>query len=127
MPLYESTFVARQDISRADINRMIETYSEIITQGGGKVVKQEYWGLRNLAYKIKKNRKAHYVLLAIDAPYDALKEMERTLRISEDIIRVLSVRVDAIEEGPSPMMQKSGRDEESGDSPQESTPVQQSA
>lgn len=116
MPLYESTFVVRQDVSRADVTKHIETFSAIITQNGGKVVKNEYWGLRNLAYRIKKNRKGHYVMLALDAPFEAVKELERNLGIHEDIIRTLTVRVEAIEEGPSAMMQKSGRDEESSDS-----------
>lgn len=112
MSLYESTFVARQDISRADVNKLVETFSEIVKLNGGTVVKHEYWGLRNLAYKIKKNRKGHFVMLALDAPYDAVKELERNIRIHEDIIRNLTVRVDAIEEGPSVMLQKSSRDEE---------------
>lgn len=117
MPLYESTFVVRQDVSRADVTKHIEAFSGIVASNGGKVVKSEYWGLRNLAYRIKKNRKGHYVMLALDAPYEAVKELERNLGIHEDIIRVLTVRVDAIEEGPSVMMQKAGRDEEGADAP----------
>lgn len=117
MPLYESTFVVRQDVSRADVTKHIEAFSDIVTQNGGKVVKSEYWGLRNLAYRIKKNRKGHYVMLALDAPYEAVKELERNLGIHEDIIRTLTVRVDAIEEGPSAMMQKAGRDEEGAELP----------
>ncbi len=113
MPLYESTFVVRQDVSRADVTKLVETFSAIITQGGGKIVKDEYWGLRNLAYRIKKNRKGHYVMLAVDAPNEAMKEFERNMGIHEDVIRTLTVRVDAIEEGPSAMMQKTSRDEES--------------
>ncbi len=112
MSFYESTFVTRQDVSRGDVNKLVDTFSEIIKTGGGKVVKHEYWGLRNLAYKIKKNRKGHYVLLAIDAPHDAIKELERNMRIHEDVIRNLTVHVDSIEEGPSAMMQKPGRDDE---------------
>lgn len=112
MPLYESTFVVRQDVSRADVTKLVDGFSEIITSNGGKIVKNEYWGLRNLAYRIKKNRKGHYVMLALDAPFDAVKELERNMGIHEDIIRTLTVRVDAIEEGPSAMMQKSGRDDE---------------
>ncbi len=115
MPLYESTFVVRQDVSRADVTKLVDTFSDIITGNGGKVVKNEYWGLRNLAYRIKKNRKGHYVMLALDAPYDAVKELERNMGIHEDVIRTLTVRVDEIEEGPSAMMQKSGRDEETTD------------
>ena len=112
MPLYESTFVTRQDISRADVNKLVDTFADIIKQHGGKVIKHEYWGLRNLAYKIKKNRKGHYVMLAIDAPHDAVKELERNMHIHEEVIRNLTVHVDSIEEGPSAMMQKPGRDDE---------------
>lgn len=107
MPLYESTFIARQDLSRQDITKLTESMSAIVAQGGGKVVKDEYWGLRNLAYKIKKSRKGHYVMLAIDAPAPAVKEMERNLRHNEDVIRLLTIRVDALEDGPSAMMQQS--------------------
>jgi small subunit ribosomal protein S6 len=107
MPLYESTLIARQDLSRNDITKLTDSLSEIITTGGGKVVKNEYWGLKSLAYKIQKNRKGHYAMLAIDAPVDALKEMERNIHINEDIVRSLTVRVDEIEEGPSVMMQQS--------------------
>ena len=113
MPLYESTFVVRQDVSRADVSKLTDTFAEFITAGGGKIVKNEYWGLRNLAYRIKKNRKGHYVMLALDASFDAVKEMERNMGIHEDVIRTLTVRVDAHEEGPSAMMQKSGRDDDS--------------
>jgi small subunit ribosomal protein S6 len=112
MPLYESTFVTRQDISRPDVNKLVDSFTAIIKQHGGNVVKHEYWGLRNLAYKIKKNRKGHYVMLALDAPHEAVKELERNMRINEDVIRNLTVHVDAIEEGPSAMLQKTGRDEE---------------
>src|SRR6202012_1422444 len=106
MPLYESTCVTRQDVSRADVNKLIETFSDIVKQGGGKVVKNEYWGLRNLAYRIKKNRKGHYVMLGLDAPHAAIKELERNMGLHEDVIRHLTVHVDSIDEGPSPMMQK---------------------
>jgi len=112
MPLYESTFITRQDLSRQDITKLSESLTSIIEQGGGKVVKNEYWGIRGLAYRIRKNRKGHYSMLAIDAPPAAITEMERNMHINEDIIRTLTVRVDAIEEGPSAMMQQSrGRDE----------------
>lgn len=113
MPLYESTFVARQDLSRQDVNKLAEQYTGIIEQGGGKVVKNEYWGLRSLAYRIRKARKGHYTLLCIDSPFDAVKEMQRTMGISEEVIRTMTVRVDAIDAGPSAMMlQRSSRDEE---------------
>ena len=107
MPLYESTFITRQDLSRQDITKLTESMGAIVAQGGGKVVKDEYWGLRNLAYKINKSRKGHYVMLAIDAPAPAVKEMERNLSHNEDVIRMLTIRVDALEEGPSAMMQQS--------------------
>jgi len=112
MPLYESTFITRQDLSRQDITKLTESMGAIVAQGGGKVVKDEYWGLRNLAYKINKSRKGHYVMLAIDAPAPAVKEMERNLRHNEDIIRLLTIRVDALEEGPSAMMNQSRSREE---------------
>lgn len=107
MPLYESTFITRQDLSRADITKISDSFISIVEQGGGKVVKNEYWGLRNLAYRIRKNRKGHYAMLAIDAPVAAVKEMERNMGINEDIIRSLTVRVETIEEGPTAMMQQS--------------------
>lgn len=107
MPLYESTFITRQDLSRQDITNLTESMKSVIAQGGGKVKKDEYWGLRNLAYKINKSRKGHYVMLGIDAPATAVKEMERNLGHNEDVIRLLTVRVDALEEGASAMMQQS--------------------
>ncbi len=112
MPLYESTFIARQDLSRQDITKLVESMGTIVSQGGGKIVKDEYWGLRNLAYKINKSRKGHYIMLAIDAPAPAVKEMERNLSHNEDVVRMLTVRVDALEEGPSAMMQQSRSREE---------------
>ena len=104
MSLYECVFIVRQDLSRADVTRLSDTFAGIITEGKGSVVKQEYWGLRNLAYKISKNKKGHYVMLAVDAPSDAVKEMERVMRINEEVIRMLTVRVDAIEQGPSAIL-----------------------
>lgn len=112
MPLYESTFVVRQDVSRTDINKLIDSFSDIVKQNTGTVVKNEYWGLRNLAYRINKNRKGHYVMLALDASHEAVKELERNIGLHEDVIRHLTVRVDKIEEGPSIMLQKASRDEE---------------
>lgn len=117
MPLYESTFIARQDLSKQDVTKLADNFSNLITQGGGKVVKNEYWGLRGLAYKINKSRKGHYVMLAIDAPAVAVKEMERNLRINEDVVRSLTIRVDEIEEGPSAMLQQS-RSREEGYAPE---------
>lgn len=120
MPLYESTFIARQDLSRQDVAKLTENMSAIVAQGGGKVVKDEYWGLRNLAYKINKSRKGHYVMLAIDSPAAAVKEMERNLGHNEDVIRTLTIRVDSLEDGPSAMMQQP-RSREDGTSDSESS------
>ena len=112
MALYESTFITRQDLSRQDVSKIADSLGAIIEQGGGKIVKNEYWGLKTLAYKINKHRKGHYNMLAIDAPAAALHEMERNMRINEDIVRTLTIRVDEIEEGPSVQMQQArGRDE----------------
>lgn len=108
MPYYENVFIARQDISASQVDTLVETFTGTIEGMGGKVAKQEYWGLKNLAYRIKKNRKGHYVLLNLDAPADAVHEMERQMRINEDILRYLTVRIDEIEEGPSVMMQSRG-------------------
>ena len=111
MPLYENIFIARQDATAAQVEALTETFSGIIAEQGGKVTKKEYWGLRNLSYRIKKNRKGHYTLLNIDAPPAAVAEMERNMRISEDVLRLLTVRVDALEEGPSAMLQSRSRDD----------------
>lgn len=115
MATYESTFIARQDMSKQDVANLADSFSEIIKNNGGKVVKSEYWGLKSLAYKINKSRKGHYTMLAIDAPAAAVKELERNMGISEDVIRALTIRVDAIEEGPSVMMNQNKRDESFGD------------
>jgi small subunit ribosomal protein S6 len=104
MALYESVFIARQDISAAQVEALAQKLTAIITEQGGKVTKNEYWGLKNLAYRIKKNRKGHYTLLNIDAPAAAIKEMERNMRIDEDVLRYLTVRVEELEEGPSAML-----------------------
>jgi small subunit ribosomal protein S6 len=112
MALYECVFIARQDISGPQVETLTEEMANVIVQGGGTVSKKEYWGLRNISYRIKKNRKGHYVLLNIDAPSAAVKEMERQMFISEDVLRTLTVRVEELEEGPSAMMQaKSGRED----------------
>lgn len=105
MPLYETTFVARQDISAQDVKRLTQEVSDIVTSNGGKIVKKEYWGLRNIAYKIKKNRKGHYTMLGIEAPANAIEELNRKYHINEDIIRDLTVRVENLDKNPSPMMQ----------------------
>ena len=105
MAFYEHVFLARQDIQSAQVDALVDEYKKIIEDNGGKVTKTEYWGLKPLAYKIKKNRKAHYVLLNIDSPHPAVAEMERVEALSEDIIRAMTVRVDALDDGPSIMMQ----------------------
>jgi small subunit ribosomal protein S6 len=111
MPFYENIFIARQDATAAQVEALTEAFSNIIAEQGGKVTKKEYWGLRSLAYRIKKNRKGHYTLLNIEAPPTAVAEMERNMRISEDVLRLLTVRVDALEEGPSAMLQSRARDD----------------
>ena len=111
MPLYEHVFLARQDLAQAQVDALAENATKIIADNGGKVVKTENWGLRGLAYRIAKNRKAHYVMLDIDAPAPALAELERQTGINEDIIRYMTIRVDAHEQGPSAMMRKSDRGE----------------
>jgi small subunit ribosomal protein S6 len=116
MPLYEHVFLARQDLAQAQVDALAENATKIIEDNGGKVVKTETWGLRGLAYRIQKNRKAHYVLLNVDAPAPVVAELERQTQINEDIIRYMTIRVDAHEEGPSAMMRRSerGRDERGG-------------
>ena len=111
MPLYEHVYLARQDISQAQVEALTKDYSQVIEEGGGKVGKTEYWGLKSLSFRINKNRKAHYTLMNIDAPHAAVNEMERQMRINEDVIRFLTVRVDKLEEEPSVQMQKKERDE----------------
>ena len=110
MPLYEHIFLARQDLAQAQVDAIAENATKIITDNGGKVVKTETWGLKGLAYKIAKNRKAHYVMLDVDAPPAALAELERQTRINEDVIRYMTIRVDELEAGPSVMMRKNERD-----------------
>lgn len=105
MPFYEHVFVARQDISPQQVETLTADLTKVIEANGGQVKKTENWGLRNLAYKISKNRKGHYVLLNIDAPATLVTELERNVRLNEDIIRHLTVRVEALEEGPSAVMQ----------------------
>jgi small subunit ribosomal protein S6 len=114
LAFYESVFIARQDVSAAQVDGLAETFSTIVAGQSGKITKKEYWGLRNLAYRIKKNRKGHYVLLNIDAPAAAIAEMERNMRINEDVIRFLTIKVDTLEEGPSVMMQSRGREGREG-------------
>jgi small subunit ribosomal protein S6 len=112
MALYEHVFLARQDLAQAQVDALAEAATEIVKNHKGKVTKTENWGLRSLAYKIAKNRKAHYVMLEIDAPGDVIAELERQTQINEDVIRYMTVKVDALEEGPSVMMRKQERDRE---------------
>jgi small subunit ribosomal protein S6 len=114
MPFYENVFIARQDISGAQVDALADNFAQLVADNGGEVRKREYWGLRNLAYRMRKNRKGHYVMFNLSAPPAAVAELERTMRINEDVIRYLTIRVDALEEGPSAMMQsRSGREERS--------------
>ena len=114
MPLYEHVFLARQDLAQAQVDALAENATNIITENGGTIAKTETWGLRGLAYRIAKNRKAHYVMLDIDAPAAAVAELERQTGINEDVIRFMTIRVDAHEDGPSAMMRRSERDRERG-------------
>jgi len=110
MPLYEHVYLARQDLSAQQVEELTTQLSGVIGQMGGKVTKNEYWGLKSLNYRIRKNRKAHMTLLNVDAPPAALNEIERQERLHEDVLRYLTIRVDALEDGPSAMMRKSDRD-----------------
>jgi small subunit ribosomal protein S6 len=114
MPLYEHVFLARQDLAQAQVDALAENATKIIEDNGGKIAKTETWGLRSIAYRIQKNRKAHYVMLEIDAPAPVVAELERQTQINEDIIRYMTIRVDAHEEGPSAMMRRSDRDRDRG-------------
>jgi small subunit ribosomal protein S6 len=109
MPLYETVLIARNDVTQQQVEAIADEIGTELETDGGAVKKREYWGLRGLAYRIKKNRKGHYTLLNIDAPPAAVTEMERNMRISEDVLRLLTVRVDALEEAPSAMLRS--RDE----------------
>lgn len=114
MPFYEHTLIARPDLTSQQAQTLGETIAQQIAEQGGKVTKTEYWGLRNLAYRVKKNRKGHYLHFNLDAPPAAVTELERTERINEDVLRYLTVRVDRLEDGPSPvMLAKASRDERS--------------
>jgi small subunit ribosomal protein S6 len=112
MALYEHVFLARQDLAQAQVDGLAETATKIIEDNGGKVVKTETWGLRSLAYRIAKNRKAHYVMLEFDAPGAVVSELERQTQINEDVIRYMTTKVDAHESGPSAMMRRQDKDRE---------------
>jgi small subunit ribosomal protein S6 len=111
MPLYEHVYLARQDLSAQQVEELTVQLSGVVGQLGGKVTKTEYWGLKSLTYRMRKNRKAHMTLLNVDAPPAALTEIERQERLNEDVLRYLTIRVEALEEGPSAMMRKSDRDD----------------
>ena len=114
MPYYESVYIARPDITAAQVEALTESMSAIIADGGGKVAQTEYWGLKSLAYRIKKNRKGHYTMMALDAPSMAVKEFERNLRLNEDVLRLMTIRVEELDDEPSVMMKnKNSRDERS--------------
>jgi small subunit ribosomal protein S6 len=115
MPLYEHVFLARQDLAQAQVDALAENATKIVEDNGGKVVKTETWGLRSLAYRIAKNRKAHYVMLDLDAPAHAVAELERQSNINEDVIRFLTIKVDEHEKGPSAMMRRGDKERSRGD------------
>jgi small subunit ribosomal protein S6 len=112
MALYEHVFLARQDLAQAQVDALAEAATKIVQDNEGRVVKTETWGLRSLAYRIEKNRKAHYVMMEIDGPGTVIAELERQTQINEDVIRYMTVRVDALEQGPTVMMRKQERDRE---------------
>jgi small subunit ribosomal protein S6 len=111
MALYEHVLIARPDISPQQVDALIEDITRTVAEQGGKVGKNEYWGLRNLAYRVRKNRKGHYVMLNLDAPSVAVTELERRLRINEDVLRYITIRVEALDEEPSPILARRDRDE----------------
>jgi small subunit ribosomal protein S6 len=112
MALYEHVFISRQDLSNAQAEGLIEHFSAVLSDNAGKVIDQEYWGLKTMAYKINKNRKGHYAFLKSDAPSSAVQEMERLMRLHEDVMRVMTIRVDEHEEGPSVVIQAKSAKEE---------------
>src|SRR3546814_7354777 len=115
MAFYECVVIARQDVATAQVEGLVADFTKILDDNGGRLAGSEYWGLRTLAYRIKKNRKGHYVMLRVDAPAAAMHELERNLRLSDDVIRYLTVRVEALEEGSSIVLQARDRKDERGD------------
>ncbi len=111
MALYENVFIARQDMSPAQVENLADEYVSVVESLGGKVEKREHWGLKTLAYRIKKNRKGHYVLFNFDTNGDAVAELERRMRLSEDVLRYLTVRIETVDERPSVMLQARPRDD----------------
>lgn len=114
MALYEHIFMARQDVSSQQVDALVEHFKSVLEENNGKVAKIENWGLKTLPYRVNKNRKAHYALMNLDAPSDAIAEMERQMRLHEDVLRYMTVRVEEHEEGPSAMLRKSDRDDRRG-------------
>jgi small subunit ribosomal protein S6 len=114
MPLYEHVFISRQDLSNTQAEGLIEHFSGVITEQGGSIVDHEYWGLKTMAYKINKNRKGHYAFLKSDAPAAAVQEMERLMGLHEDVMRILTIKVEEHEEGPSAVVQAKNSREERG-------------
>ncbi len=115
MPLYEHVFIARQDVSAQQVEQMTDTFKGVLEENGGKITMVENWGIRSLAYKIKKNRKAHYVRLNIDAPHEAVAEMERHMGIHDDVLRILTIRVDEHDTEPAGLLSsRGGRDDRRG-------------
>ncbi len=112
MPLYEHVFIARQDLSNSQAEGLVEHFSTVLSDNGGKVVESEYWGVKTMAYKINKNRKGHYAFVRSDSPSEAVQEMERLMRLHDDVMRVMTIKVDEHEEGPSVVLQaKAAKDE----------------
>jgi len=115
MAFYECVLIARQDVATSQVEGLVADFTKILEDNGGRLAGSEYWGLRTLSYRIKKNRKGHYVMLRVDSPAAAMQELERNLRLSDDVIRYLTVRVETLEEGPSIVMQARNSRDERGD------------
>jgi len=114
MPLYECVLIARNDVTQQQVEALADQAATQLEADGGAIKKREYWGLRSLSYRIKKNRKGHYMLLGLDAPHPAVKEMERQLSLNEDVLRFMTIRVDAIEEAPSAILSRKSDERERG-------------
>jgi len=108
MALYESVFIVRQDVTAAQVDALADSFAKIIDENGGSIQRREYWGLRSLSYRINKNRKGHYVLFNLDAPPASVHEMERNMRLNEDVLRYMTIRIEKLREEPSPIMQGKG-------------------
>jgi small subunit ribosomal protein S6 len=122
MPKYEHVIIARQDLSNMQAEGLVEHFSKVLTENEGKVLDSEYWGLKTMAYKVNKNRKGHYAFIKSDAPAEAVQEMERLMRLHEDVMRVMTIKVKAHEEGPSAMMGSKPRNRE--EKPESTQPKQ---